>query len=197
MTPAIRLHRLLGDELRQGEQHLLRLRGIVVGYVVVDAFHESTSWLIRRTTSATLLSAAVRSDGPCPANLASSSAPRVIASRCAVSSETPRSRTLDTISPVRSRVEDWPSRAVRYRCSSLMRQRQWSRSWARPQSDGRDPASAPQLRSRRHSLLSVCAGTLSSWRKPEGRRPAEATAPRIWDSRPSSRFLRGFWTAGA
>ena len=118
MAPALRLHRLLGDELRQGEQRLLRLRGVVVGYVVGDAFHESTSRLIRRTTSATLLSAAVGSDGPCPANLASSSAPRVIASRCAVSSETPRSRTLDTISPVRSRVEDWPSRAVRYPCSA-------------------------------------------------------------------------------
>ena len=33
MTPAPRIHRLLGDELRQGEQRLLRLRGIVVGYV--------------------------------------------------------------------------------------------------------------------------------------------------------------------
>ena len=36
MTPALRLHRLLGDELRQGEQRLLRLRGVVVGYVVGD-----------------------------------------------------------------------------------------------------------------------------------------------------------------
>ena len=36
VAPAIRLHRLLGDELRQGEQRLLRLRGVVVGYVVGD-----------------------------------------------------------------------------------------------------------------------------------------------------------------
>ena len=36
MTPAIRLHRFLGDELRQGEQRLLRLRGVVVGFVVGD-----------------------------------------------------------------------------------------------------------------------------------------------------------------
>ena len=35
-APALRLHRLLGDELRQGEQRLLRLRCVVVGFVVGD-----------------------------------------------------------------------------------------------------------------------------------------------------------------